>query len=516
MTTLPFSDPNGRVFYACQAVLVNSQDGYGTSPSSFKRRGRNLEQEVESSHIKNSIFLEGVQSIGINGDMPSQSLLDVGKAQRQFHYYGQQNFEITIERKIDENQEFFYSVNPSNYTAGAAGYKTSHALYKDNLGDKGLKDPDNKVFRQFDITILYTPDKFKYMGSGLDSSSSDADKDKVISVTYQSCLLSSLDYNIGLDGVTETITLFTKQLRFNKDLSTLSQYKFSSIGENSPTYTTMPHSGVAVNSRGAYEINTLKRDNLDILKQDVDRKSRLPQEVKSMFEVGNTESKYKGDDGSMRPMKIYGINSISVNLTIDYTQLTDVGNWAGSEKDKEFEQNRYTQMNLPLQVSCSFTGVSRRALEYGDFVFSGSSAAPTTHSSSNPTFLRNSDVNFAASGVMNTSTGLSHGGGPYQDGLDPNHPNPPRYGSSRPPSTLYNNTDRPIRLVFQTIDFAAQTNKYHVIDLGNNNYVTSISTTGGDTTGGNVETTITYQNDHSDIVLAKDIFVRDLINKRAF
>jgi len=54
------------------------------------------------------------------------------------------------------------------------------------------------------------------------------------------------------------------------------------------------------------------------------------------------------------------------------------------------------------------------------------------------------------------------------------------------------------------------------MDLGNNNYVTSIATTGGDTGGGNVETTITYQNDHSDMVLVKDTQVRDLINAKPF
>ena len=55
-----------------------------------------------------------------------------------------------------------------------------------------------------------------------------------------------------------------------------------------------------------------------------------------------------------------------------------------------------------------------------------------------------------------------------------------------------------------------------IIDLGNNNYVSSISTSGGDTGGGNVETTITYQNDHSDMVLVKDTQVRDLINEKPF
>lgn len=469
--SLPFSDPNSRIFYACQAVLTTK---------------RNAAAESDAT---DGVFLNGVQSIGINGDMPSQSLLDIGRAQRQFHYYGQQNFEITIERRIDKDSDFFYFVDPSDYTAGAAGYKTSHILYKDNLHDKGFADDTGKSLRNYDITILYAPDKFSYIGAENDAtpSSSDPDKNKIISVTYKSCLLSNIEYNIGVDGITESVTLFTKQFRFNKDLSTLSAYGIDND---------LPQTG-----------EVLKRQHLDILKQPVDRKSRLPQEVISMFEVGDAESVYDGDDGTIRPLKIFGINNISLSLSIDYSQIPDIGFWRGSEIGKEYEQNLFSYMNLPLQVSCSFTGVARRALEYGDFIWTNSA---------NDVFVRNTDVPFGASGVMDSSTGLSYGGGPYRDGLDPNHPNPPKYGSPKPPSDVYNRTDRPIRLVFATFDPGANANKYHIIDLGNNNYVTSISTTGGDTGGGNVETTITYQNDHSDMVLVRDTQVRDLINAKPF
>jgi len=480
MTTLPFNNPNGRIFYACQAVLVKERNA------------------AANSSATDGVFLTGVQSLGVNGDMPSASLIDIGRSQRKFHYYGQKNFEITIERRIDQNSNFFYYVDPSDYTAGTSGYKTSHILYKDNLHDKGFADNDGKSLRNYDITILYAPDKFRYIGSGnddpassdldgdgdIDSDDLDPDRNKIISVTYKSCLLSNIEYNIGIDGVTESVTLFTKQFRFNKDLSTLSAYGIDSD---------LPQSG-----------DVLKRSDIDILKQDVDRKSRLPQEVVSMFEVGNTESVYTGDDGTSRPKKIFGINSISISIGIDYNQMSDIGLWRGSEKDKEYEQNLYTLVNLPIQVTCSFTGVARRALEYGEFIWT---------SSADDVFVRNTDTTFAASGAFDSSTGLSYGGGPYRDGLDPS--NPDRPAGDTPPTTLYSKTDRPIRIVFEKTP-SPPTRQYHIMDLGNNNYVTSIGTSGGDTGGGNVETTISYQNDHSDIVLVKDSQVKDLINKRTF
>ena len=473
MTTLPFEDPNGRIFYACQAVLVTK---------------RNAAAESDAT---DGVYLTGVQSVGISGDMPSSSLIDIGSPQKQFHYYGQQNFEITIERRIDQSSDFFYYVDPSDYIAGESGYKSTHILNKNNLHDKGFKDEDNKSLRNYDITILYAPDKFRYIGSYLDDVTAgteprppvseggilDPDRDKVISVTYKSCLLSSVEYSIGIDGITESITLFTKQFRYNKNLSTLSAYDINDD---------LPQDG-----------NVIKRSDLDILKTGTVAPeisySRLPQEVISMFQLGNSEV----------GKKILGISSISIGFSIDYNQLPDIGFWRGSEKDKEYEQNIYTQVNLPIQVTCSFTGVARRALEYGEFIWTNSA---------DDVFVRNTDVIFGASGVTDPSTGLSYGGGPYRDGLDPTHPQIP--AGKTPPSAVYNKVDRPIRLVFEKFPSPPAV-QYHIIDLGSKNYVTSIGTSGGDTGGGNVETTMSYQNDYSDIVLVRDNQVRDLINYRA-
>ena len=495
-----FNDPNGRIFYACQAVLT------------VKRNTR------AESDPTDGVFLTGVQSIGINGDMPSQSLLDVGRFQRSFNYYGQQNFEITIERVIDQSHDFFYFVDPTDYLDGSSGYRTSHILHQNNLHSKGTSDFEGKSLRNYDITILYTPDKFKYIGSDNDKEATedtdgdgdvdaddiiyDPDGDKVISVTYKSCLLSSVSYDIGVDGVRETVTLFTKQLRFNKDFTTLSAYGINDDLPSFPNPSFNPSQPIhPVTNPKTILPNTLKRNDLDILKQDVDRKSRLPQEVISMFEVGNTDATYIGDDGATRALKIYGITNINVSFEIGYNQLPDIGFWRGSEKDKEYEQNIFTHVSLPIQVTCSFTGVARRAMEYGEFVFNG-----PPHNPDNATFLRNTDTNFGASGVMDRTTGLSIGGGPYAQGIDTNNLGVPPGNNS-----VYKKADRPIRLVFEKFP-NAPVSQYHVIDLGNKNYLTSISTSGGDAGGGNVETTITYQNNHSDIVLVRDTNVRNLIN----
>ena len=114
--------------------------------------------------------------------------------------------------------------------------------------------------------------------------------------------------------------------------------------------------------------------------------------------------------------------------------------------------------------------------------------------------------------MIDTTTGTTIGRRPIKHAID--NVNTPPSGTNK---TVYNKADRQIRLVFQTIDVAAQANKYHIIDLGSKNYVTSISTTGGDAgASSNVETTISYQNDFSDVVLVKDTTVRNLVNTDLF
>ena len=102
---MAFTTPNDRIFYACQAVLVVD---------------RNTPTGDTPANDGSAKYLTGVQSIGVNTSTPSSSLLDVGRFQRQFHYYGKQEIEINIERVTDKNSNFFYNVktDPANYQSG--------------------------------------------------------------------------------------------------------------------------------------------------------------------------------------------------------------------------------------------------------------------------------------------------------------------------------------------------------------------------------------------------------------
>ena len=376
---------NDRIFYACQGVLV---------------RERNTQA---GSDAAGGTFLTGVQSIGVSSEFPSESLMDVGRAQKQFHFYGQQSFQITIERVIDTGSDFFYHVDPSDYT----DYENSHILHANNIGCQGELDSDGKALRNYDITILYGPDDQSFVSGAVDV------------VTYRNCLINSISYNIGTEAaVTESITLSTK----------------------AASHTTGNSSSFSVPT-SAQEGDLLRRTDLADLLALTGAESKLPTEVTTMFDTSTT----------LEGLKILGINNITIDVAIDYSELGDVGKWKGSID--QGEQNLWRYVVLPVQVSASFTGTARKAFARE---------------------MKNTDTTFSAAD-----------------------------GSTS--SKEWDKVNKQIRLVAQKAG-----GSFFIWDLGQSNYLTAMDISGGDTGGGNVEVTMSYQNDASDIVIVKDTSVVDL------
>ena len=413
MPTYPFSEINGRMFYACIGVFVvvrNTQTG--------------------DTDATDGVFLPGVSSVGINSSFASTSLLDVGRAQRKYHFYSPQEFEITIERGLDEASDFFYRVDPSDYISGSTGYKQTHILHENNIGCQGSTNPSSKSLKNYDITVLYGPDKFSRLGSEIDSGT-DADKDKVFSVTYRNCLITSISYNIdSTSPVSESITLITKGVTYNSSEQTASDY-------------TLPTRSAAQSG------NFIKRADFDLLESSPN--SVLPTEVTKLFKAQDSS----GGFDTLNDEFILGIHSISIDITIDYTEILDVGKWAGSID--QGEQNIWRYVNLPVGVTAAFTGIPRQPFVQN---------------------LPNTDTTFSAA---NGVTG----------------------------SKDWTQVDREIRLVAQKYP-SPPTPTYFVWDLGKSNYLTDLSFSGGDTGGGNLEATMSYQNDASDMVLVKDTVIREL------
>ena len=292
---------NGRIFYACQAVLV-------------KERNTQTGDDAPTT----GTYLNGVSSIGINGNFPSESLLDVGRFQRRFHFYAPQTFEVTIERVIEQTSDFFYHVDPSDYTGGKTGYENTHILNAKNIGSQGEVDSDTKALKNYDITVLYGADEVDLI---------DDNTEALKVVTYRNCLVTNISYSMGADpgaAVTETITLITR----SADYTTSSASSF-----------TLPSS--------AESGNIIKRSDFDLL--SAGSNSILPTEVTTMFDLSDT----------LDSKKILSINNVEINVAIDYTEVSDIGRWRGTID--QGLQNLWRYVVLPVQVTCSFTGTARQA-----------------------------------------------------------------------------------------------------------------------------------------------------------
>ena len=458
----PFTDHfNGRMFYACMGVLVNTQE------SVINGRWGRLTQEGDEDP-DDATFLDGVQSVGVSSDNPSSSLMDVGRFQRKYHHYSQQSFEITIERVIDRGKRLFYAVNPSSYTADDDGYKKCHILHEDNMGCQGAENKNSKSLRNYDITILYGQDKYDRVSNYVppaERTPSNPTGQSVYSVTYRNCLVTSISYKMAVGSViTETITLITKAATYNDQTDT-SLYPILNDPNNfGPT--------------SAQEGNVLKAHDLDLLNSgpawgSPPSYSEIPKEVDRMFRAYHRDGSGVADriaqsEGTVAELQsVLGISSIDIDIAIDYSEITDVGKWKGSID--QGEQNLWRYVVLPVQVSSSFTGTLRQPYprQFRD-------VAPND-------YLPNTDSTFSM------ADGLSN-------------------GSDESKNWQY--VDREIRLVAKK--FTEPNATFFVWDLGKRNYLTNFSYSGGDTGGGNLEGTISYQNDTSDIVLATDTNVRDL------
>ena len=357
------TQPQKRVFYACQAVLFIERN-----------------TQTSNSSISDSAYLTGVQSVGVDGEFPSTTLTDFGRFQKQYKFENRQKeFTINIERVISKGEQTFYKV--ASYSSE---YTTTHLLHQSNLGCQGELDSNDQCLKNYDIFLIYGDDETSLIG----------DSSTLKNVVYRNCLLTNLSYSMSVDGyITESISLTSRKAEYN-------------VG-GTPALPSSPQDGSVIR------------------RQDVDMSQTiLPEEALDIFKNDVPDS-FMGKN-------IYGLQSIDISLTIDYSELNDIGIWRGYDNGDDI--NKWRFVNLPVGISCSFTGISRSLYPRESI---GVDA---------PEFEKNKTIKI----VANSS------------------------GSD-----------------------------YYVWDLGGRNYLNDVGISNGSTDGGNVELTLSYQNDYSELVIAK-------------
>tara|TARA_B100001113_G_C21119302_1_gene626680 strand:- start:1985 stop:3151 length:1167 start_codon:yes stop_codon:yes gene_type:complete len=365
--------------------------------------------DTKNDVIDDAKFLTGVQSVGVSSSIPSRQLQDYGRIQRKYNLEGKREYTISISRVIDKNSDTFYKT--ASY---GTEYKTNHLLNEDNLNIQGQFNSNNKCLKSYDVILLYTSD---------DKNNIYTDSQTAIGTTlYRSCLITSLEYEISVDGpVTETITLRSNSI------------EHTSTKRFEDTDITFPESG-----------DVLTGEHLDTQNDTVHTK--LPADITTLFA--------SVDD---RPI----LQSITINVDIEYEDLMDVGRWNAKIPDssslKEVS-NLYSFVVVPVSVQASFTGVSRNIFPSRDVPFNDTSYQP------------DNEIKIVLDGRLK--------------------------------KTEANPTPSP---------------NFFIWDLGQKNYVVDYSVSGGDAEGGNVELSLTYANQYSDFVLApKEGSVRNITNTSTY
>jgi hypothetical protein len=326
-------------------------------------------------------YLQNVQAVGIDYSADATGISDTGRTQQQRSLYSKPEITISIQREVSTTSLPFYA--PASVTS----YENAYILKNGNLGASGWDS--SCLLKEYAIEVAYGADDL----SG-----------NIESTTLKYCLLTEVSYEISVDGrMTENLSFVTRNL--------------TKTGSAAAPIAT-PLSGTL-----------LKRQDLDIENEEF----ILPSEVKSVVDVTQANPAGGSDIDVAR-----AIQSISVNASFDYGEMTDVGKWRGSNQSAPFqsEQNKWRYITAPIGITCEITAVIRKSVQQNIMI---------------------DDTNFMG------------------DFPVPN---------------------REIKIV---IGKGEPDDKF-VIDLGKKNYLTGISFSGGDAGGGNIEATFSYANTNNDFV----------------
>ena len=440
-----------RVFYACQAVLVKERQTTNSGGSDAPQTGE---------------VVHGVQSIGVDFSQDRTTYDDFGRFQREYGSYGKPVYTITIERLISLENIFTAGGGPFYRPASnPSSYKDSHPLKPTNLGADGYSN-NQAGFRNFDITLLYGHEYNQYMGSAGDGSPNERDEEIFPEDPAYTNPADDPQYPARYgaggeppnDDSNDSCSQMTYRCCRITDLSysiPVEGYVTESITLETHTVThndgaTVISSYPEIHSDFSKEPHIIRRHNL---LTEINT-STFPEAVHRAFDMQVTK---KGNQGEVVPttIPILGLQSINVSFSIAYEDLEDIGEFGGARGDRA-EQNTFKRVTLPTTVTVDFTGVVQDQL-------------------------------FGNQGKV---TGNSQG--ELKDTLfgTPD-------GSETLGATKYE-TDQEVNIQFKKV--IRGVDKYFQIILGQKNYLTGISTTGGDTGGGNVETTLSFQNDHCDFI----------------
>jgi hypothetical protein len=510
--TNPINPPNDRVAGFCQAVLVKDRittlTGGDENPAS------------------DSKVLKGVQSVGVSRTVERESFTDIGRYGNEYGRYAKTVYTINISRVVSKSKDFFLTITEAGLSTDALnnylnGHMFSVASDK-TIGVDGIpiKGGADRGLKNYDITLMYGRDDLSSMNEPFPPPDIGGTTG-INHTTYRACLLTNISYTIPINGsMTEelTFTCFAYTQNDETDpanwiyLRNQAEDGFVHSLEEEPSpndqFITNPNPGAPdwpyyerdINisnpdykagpfSVGGQKEYTFRRQDLSI------DECEFPVEIIEAFQI---KDQTMFDDKTQKEVPIMGIQQIEINIDIPYSDPINIGSWRGDGHSAAYSRtmsNLYRQVELPVGVSCTFTGVVR-AQYFTKFEFNKSAGAGyDTYS----TTKQNHEITdtYHTAGVYGDETKNAN-----YDGVSP-----PRFVEQY-------KADREIKLVMHGLDptipdgRGPNPEKFQ-LNLGKRNYITSFEVTGGDADGGNVEVSMSFQNDWAEFFLFKNLNVLD-------
>ena len=500
---------NDRVAGFCQAVLwkdrLTTYTGGEDSPT-------------------DSFVLKGTQSVGVSRTVDRENFVDIGRYGREYGRYGKTQFTINITRVLTKSEDFFYNITDANLTTGGGqaaldNYLNGHTFStatNETIGVDGVQDR----FKNWDITLMYGRDDLSYMNRPFPPPEINGDTG-INHTTYRACLLTNISYTIPINGaVTEELTFISYQYTQNDETDPALWTNLNNVNPSSgEPYDGFPQSrpeepagdntqiienpdwpGIDVPNPtripqyivnpdyvqppfGSGKEKTFKRQDLSI------SECLFPVEVIEAFQI---EQRKQYDLKSDAEFFVMGLQQIEINIEINYSDPINIGSWrgdGGTDVDPAVYSrtmtNTFRQIELPVGVSCTFTGVIGAQyfskLEYNVAAGAGYDA-------------------FNSTGQNHEITDTYHTAGAYGD--ETKNAN---YDLADPKRFVEQyKTDREILIVAWGENPTGTAPEKWQWNLGKKNYITSFEVTGGDADGGNVEVSMSFQNDWSEFFLFKN------------
>ncbi len=487
--TSPFND---RIGYFSHAVFYKTAIGPG---------------DPLGAVITDHLFLDGVQDISVERQISQEKLPEFGQMTQDKLKYGKTKYEIQITRVLGSLKDnFYYEPSPSSgapdvvageyglgkgdffyNTTGKTTYEEAHVANINN----GIGVGNGKL-RYYDITVVYGRDSISNINSGFPPGEDPpSTTSECRTITYRSAVLNSISYDIETEGaVRETISLTAEY--YEQDLVVDAMLFEDLDPEVSDSAVPLPR-----------KAKTLRRKNI-ILNPDIVPHTQadaglpyawLPLEVQELFYLGNEK------DG----IPIIGITSISIDIEFNIKELVDYGQWSGSDiysnvaqqqagtpdEGGETRINNYKILQFPIAVSCTFEGIVRDHYINSNQQTKPKTVSPNTYPSAIQPPIDKfdhlvTDTHFSSYGLTNTNSEL--------------------YAYYAKEFQGNNKADREIRILAKD---PAVASKYWQWNLGDKNFLTDFSITGGGVGGESVTASLSYRNDSSEIFLVKDSTIHE-------